>query len=147
MKINKLKSHSASLGSYDYSQMLLLSLVFGKKNEERQKNGNIWCYSIFCICIYCSDSGSAFIYWKYCFCIYIHLYTWLIHLHAMSTVSVLVLERNLFCRIAARNKVTHRILPITNRHGSCAFKFIVAFLIWVHAEGQGLVKWHDERYP
>ena len=40
----------------------------------------------------------------------------------MSNLSVPVLERNLFCRIAARNKVTHRILPITNSHGSCAFK-------------------------
>lgn len=37
MKINKLKSHSASLGSYDYSQMLLLSLVFEKKKERETK--------------------------------------------------------------------------------------------------------------
>lgn len=37
MKINKLKSHSASLGSYDYSQMLLLSLVFEKKKTKRDK--------------------------------------------------------------------------------------------------------------
>lgn len=58
----------------------------------------------------------------------------------MSNLSVLVLKRKLFCRIAARNKVTHKILPITNNHGSCAFKLIIAFLIWVQAEGQGLVK-------
>ena len=39
MKINKLKRHRGSLGSYDYSQMLLISLVF-EKNKKKQNNGN-----------------------------------------------------------------------------------------------------------
>lgn len=47
MKINKLKSHSGSLGSYDYSQMLLFSQVFEKiKRDKRMETIVVIPYSM-----------------------------------------------------------------------------------------------------
>lgn len=46
-----------------------------KKKTKRDKRMETFGVIPYSVSIYCSDSGPAFIYWKYCFCIYIQLYT------------------------------------------------------------------------
>lgn len=128
-------SHSGSLGSSDYFQMVLLSHVW--KNIKRQIREMIGVipYSMYTFIIVTQD----------CFIKNIILYLYLPVYHE-SNLSALVLERNLFCRIVIRNQIKYSGLPIANSHGTYAFKSIVASLIGIQTEGKRLVKEGDEKY-